>query len=40
MDLKASKILIEELMKMNKNLEEQNIDLEMEVKASRVLSKD
>ena len=35
MDLKASKRLIEELMKMNKNVEEQNIALEMEVKASQ-----
>ena len=35
MDLKDSKRLIEELMKMNHNLENQNIALEMEVKASQ-----
>ena len=34
MDLEESKMLIEELMKMNNNLEENNIALEMEVKAS------
>ena len=34
MDLEGSKRLIEELMKMNNNLEENNIALEMEVKAS------
>ena len=35
MDLKESKKLIEELMKMNQNLENQNIALEMETKASQ-----
>ena len=39
MDLKESKRLIEELMKMNKTLEEQNIALEMEVKASHNIIK-
>ena len=39
MDLKESKILIEELMKMKKNLENQNISLEMEVKASQKIIK-
>ena len=39
MDLKESKILVEELMKMNKNLENQNIALEMEVKASKKIIK-
>ena len=35
MDLEGHKRLVEELMTMNNNLEQQNIALEMEVKASQ-----